>query len=38
MSLMINFLSGKTHIIDVDVVDKDNVNDYVGFGDAVART
>ena len=34
---MINFLSGKTHIIDVDVVDKDNVNDYVGFGDAVAK-
>ena len=34
---MINFLSGKTHIIDVDVVDKDNVNDYVGFGDAVAN-
>lgn len=35
---MINFLSGKTHIIDVDVVDKDNVNDYVGFGDAVAKS
>lgn len=32
---MINFLSGKMHVIDVDVVDKDNVNDYVGFGDAV---
>ena len=34
---MINFLSGKMHVIDVDVVDKDNVDDYVGFGDAVAK-
>lgn len=34
---MVNYLSGNTHVIGVDVVDKDNVDDFQGFGDAVAN-
>ena len=37
---MVDYLNGQTveqdHVVAVDVVDASNVNDYQGFGDAVA--